>query len=562
MYLATLALNVLSLGLPIVILQVYDRILPNQAVDTLFWLTTGLCVVLLLEWFFRMARAYVAGWAAAQYEHQASCRAIDRMLGANIGEFEKEAPGVYLDRVQAIDTLRDYYAGQARLWLVDLPFVVLFLGLFWFIGGALVIVPMALLGMLFGGALLVGDELKRALADRADVDHRRFSFVIEVLSGIHTAKLLAMEPLLQRRYERLQEQGASSTYRAVFFSNIAQSLGSLLSSMTMISVVLLGSVYVMTGALTIGGLAACTLLAGRTIQPLLRALGLWTQYQGIEVAQKRLDQLFKLAPEATNEATKAPKLAGGISLRDVSFGYDAKQKPILSGLNLDVAPGEAIGISGDTGSGKSTLLMLIRGLLTPTSGVVELDGMDISEWDPYSVRGQIGYLPQRTVLFQGTILENLTMFGGPEAIEGGLAAARNLGLDDVVHRLPAGYATKVGDGAEDDLPPGIKQGIAIARVLAARPRIVLFDEANNAFDRKSDNLLKDALEQLCGETTLVLVSHRPSILALADRIYELRDAKLVYFDESPPPAALDPPDALEAAIRAIAGLSDDQGAAL
>ncbi|MDJ0896645.1 MAG: peptidase domain-containing ABC transporter [Alphaproteobacteria bacterium] len=559
---ATLALNVLSLGLPIVILQVYDRILPNQAVDTLFWLTTGLCVVLLLEWFFRMARAYVAGWAAAQYEHQASCRAIDRMLGANIGEFEKEAPGVYLDRVQAIDTLRDYYAGQARLWLVDLPFVVLFLGLFWFIGGALVIVPMALLGMLFGGALLVGDELKRALADRADVDHRRFSFVIEVLSGIHTAKLLAMEPLLQRRYERLQEQGASSTYRAVFFSNIAQSLGSLLSSMTMISVVLLGSVYVMTGALTIGGLAACTLLAGRTIQPLLRALGLWTQYQGIEVAQKRLDQLFKLAPEATNEATKAPKLAGGISLRDVSFGYDAKQKPILSGLNLDVAPGEAIGISGDTGSGKSTLLMLIRGLLTPTSGVVELDGMDISEWDPYSVRGQIGYLPQRTVLFQGTILENLTMFGGPEAIEGGLAAARNLGLDDVVHRLPAGYATKVGDGAEDDLPPGIKQGIAIARVLAARPRIVLFDEANNAFDRKSDNLLKDALEQLCGETTLVLVSHRPSILALADRIYELRDAKLVYFDESPPPAALDPPDALEAAIRAIAGLSDDQGAAL
>ena len=190
----------LSLGLPIVILQVYDRILPNQAVDTLFWLATGLCVVLLLEWFFRIARAYVAGWAAAQYEHQASCRAVDRMLGANIGEFEREAPGVYLDRVQAVDTLRDYYAGQARLWLVDLPFVVLFLGLFWFIGRELVIVPLALLGMLFGGALLVGDALKDALAERAEVDHRRFSFVIEVLSGIHTAKLLAMEPLLQRRY--------------------------------------------------------------------------------------------------------------------------------------------------------------------------------------------------------------------------------------------------------------------------------------------------------------------------------------------------------------------------
>ena len=277
--LATLTLNVLSLGLPIVILQVYDRILPNAAVETMFWLTLGLCVILLLDGFFRTARSYVAGWNAARYEHGAACRAVDRLLGSDIGSFEREAPGAYLDRMQAIDVLRDYYAGQARLLLVDLPFVLLFLGLIWFIGGVLVLLPIVLLGIFAVVAFVTGRELKQALASRSEIDDRRFNFIIEVLSGIHTVKLMAMEALLQRRYEKLQENGASSTYRATFLSNVAQNLGALLSNLTMVSVASVGAIYVMSGQLTIGGLAACTLLAGRTVQPLLRALGLWTQLQ-------------------------------------------------------------------------------------------------------------------------------------------------------------------------------------------------------------------------------------------------------------------------------------------
>lgn len=524
--LASLTLNVLSLGLPIVILQVYDRILPNAAVETMFWLTFGLCGILVLDGFFRMARSYVAGWSAARFEHNAACRAVDRLLGSDIGSYEREPPGVYLDRLQAIDVLRDYYAGQARLLMIDLPFVVLFVGLIWFIGGGLVLIPIALLGVLGIVAWYIGGALKQALAARAEIDDRRFSFIIEVLSGIQTVKLLAMEALLQRRYERLQESGASNTYRATFLSSVAQNLGSFLSNLTMVSVASFGAVMVISGELTIGGLAACTMLSGRTVQPLLRALGVWTQLQNIEVAQKRLDKLFELAPETDQMATEAPEIAGAIELRDVTFSYGADEAPVFSNLNLKLAPGEVIGISGHTGTGKSTLLMLIMGVFRPTSGDVLLDGVDVAGCDPYVIRPQIGYLPQNAVLFQGTILDNLTMFRGPEAVDDALEAARSLGLDEIIHRLPKGYETNVGDGAEDDLPAGIKQGIAMARVLAGTPRVILFDEANNAFDRKADLALKHALGKLKGKATMVLVSHRPSILALADRIYDLRDCRL------------------------------------
>ena len=540
--LASLTLNVLSLGLPIVILQVYDRILPNAAVETMFWLTFGLCAILVLDGFFRTARSYVAGWSAARFEHAAACRAVDRLLGSDIGRYECEPPGVYLDRVQAIDVLREYYAGQARLLMIDLPFVVLFVGLIWFIGGALVLIPIVLLGLLGFVAWRIGGALKQALAARAEIDDRRFSFIIEVLSGIQTAKLLAMEALLQRRYERLQESGASSTYRATFLSNVAQNLGSFLSNLTMVSVASFGAVSVISGELTIGGLAACTMLSGRTVQPLLRALGVWTQLQNIEVAQQRLDKLFELAPEANRSATGTPDLSGAIELQDVTFGYGADEPPIFSNLNLKLAPGEVVGVSGHTGTGKSTLLMLIMGVFRPTSGKVLLDGVDVADCDPYAIRPQIGYLPQNAVLFQGTILDNLTMFRGPDAVDDALDAARSLGLDEIIHRLPEGYETKVGDGAEDDLPAGIKQGIAMARVLAGKPRIILFDEANNAFDRNADVALKHALEKLKGKATMVMVSHRPSILALADRIYDLRDCRLAPHIPKltgPPPATAD-----------------------
>ena len=544
--LASLTVNLLSLGLPIAILQVYDRILPNSATQTLLLLVVGLSGVLVLDGLLRTARSYITGWTAARFEHLSSCRAVDRLLALSIGDFERDAPGVHLDRLNAVDSLREFNAGQAKQLLVDLPFVLIFLGLMWQIAGNLVLVPMALLTCLALVAGLLGRHLREALSERAELDDRRYNFIIEVLSGIMTVKGLAMEPLIQRRYERLQETGAASTYRCTFLSNLAQGIGAIFSNLAMVAVAVAGALQVIDGLLSIGALAACTLLSGRSIQPLLRALSLWAQFQGIRVAQERLDRLFSTEPETAGRNRDPGAIAGAIEVSGVGFAYTPDQ-PLFQDMNLAAKPGEAIAISGGTGSGKSTLLMLLTGALRPERGQITIDGQDIADLQPEVLRQQIAYLPQSPVLFQGTILQNLTMFNDAVPVEEALEAARTLGIDSVIHRLPGGYDTRVGDGTADELPTGVRQGIVIARALVRQPRIILFDEANSGLDSKSDETLKEALARLKGGPTLIIISHRPSLVALADRRYDLTEGRLVPREaeeaQGPPGQGAAPPSA-------------------
>ena len=526
-WLGSLVLNLLGLGLPVVLLQVYDRILPYQATETLALLVIGLIVVLLADAILRTVRGAITGWSAARFEHMAACRATERLLATTIGEFERDSPGVHLDRLAAINVMKDFYSGQAKLLLLDLPFVSLFLGLIFFIAGWVVLIPLCIFAVLAVASLTIGLWLRRALTDRATLDDRRYSFVIEALSGIQTIKLLAMEPLMQRRYERLQESTAAASYLVTFIGNLAQGTGWFFSNLTMVAVAAGGAVVVMEGGLSIGGLAACTLLAGRSVQPILRALGLWSQYQNISIAKDRLKQIFDVKAEANESSAPCGAVEGGILIDGVSFSYGSEEPLLLDNVSLEVRPGEVIGISGGSGSGKSTLLMLVLGLLKPTDGKVRVDGRDVGDVDPYQLRRQIAFLPQNAVLFQGSIIENLTLFQGSTAVDTALDAARMVGVDHAIRHLPEGYRTEVGRGASMELPVGLKHGIAMARALAGKPRIILFDEANSGLDSAADERLKEALAGLKGDATIVMVSHRPSLLNLADRRYDLIEGKLV-----------------------------------
>lgn len=540
--LGSLTLNLLSLGLPVVILQVYDRIIPNQAIETFAVLILGLAAILVLDGFIQIGRAYINGREAARYEHDANCRAVDRLLSTDIGSFEKDPPGAHLDRLQAIGTLRDFHAGQAKLLLIDLPFVLLFVALIWTIAGSLVLVLLGSLALLAVAAILVGRVLQGALKERATLDERRHSFIIEVIGGMLTVKALAMESQMLRRYERLQESGAATTYQVIFLSNLGQSVGALFSNLTMVAVATVGAGQIIAGDLTIGGLAACTLLSGRTVQPLLRALGLWTQFQTIALAEDKLKDLFQFQPEQTRELPEIGQLEGRLELKDLSFAYDDSEAQLLEQVNLSVAPGEVIGISGDTGSGKSSLLLMIMGALQPRSGQVLFDGRNVADFDRQSLRRQIAFMPQTINLFQGTLLENLTMFSGKDSEPRALEVVRLLGLDRQIHRLPKGYDTRVGDGADTELPGGLATGIVMARALLRDPKVLLFDEANSALDSKSDASLKHALTQLKGGPTMILISHRPSLLALADRTFDLVDGALVERVAASTQPAAEPPD--------------------
>ena len=524
---ATLFINLLSLALPLVILQTYDRIIPYAASDTLAFMILGLVAVIVINTVLGTVRSHINAWAAARFEHVASCRGIEKLLTSDSTTAQSIAPGVQLNRLGAVDQLRGFYAGQGLTSLIDLPFIALFLGLIAVIGGLLVVVPLSLLAVMGILAAVVGWRLRNAVLERSIIDGRRTNFLIEVMTGIHTVKGLGLERMMARRLDRLQATSAEAVYRTARRSTMAQAIGGTISNLTMIATVATGSLFVLSGQLTTGMLAACTLLAGRSVQPFLRAVGTWTQFQSLKVAEDRYRRLMTLPDEDPPNARPMPRISGGFTLDGVEFGYPGADRPLFTGLDLTVAPGEVVAVTGENGSGKSSLLWLIMGLLRPSAGRVRFDGQDIADVDTRSLRAQIGYLPQRAVLFKGTILDNLTMFEGEPYLNVAMDHARRLGLDRVIAHLPKGLDTPVGDSSFEALPSGVRQQIVFIRSLIRRPRLILFDEANTSFDMDTDQQLKALVAELRQDASIVLISYRPSILGLADRFYKIDGGRLV-----------------------------------
>ena len=529
--LASLFINVLALAMPLTLLQVYDRIIPNSADGTLVLLISGVGVALILEAFLRQGRSYVSGWMGARFEHLAGVAAVERLLNVSIVDYEHEGSGVHLERFNSLGPLKEFYAGQTILAMADVPFALLFLFAMWWLAGHLVLVPITLIVFFVLTALIVGKRLKKALESRMLADDRRYSFIIEVLGGIHTVKGLAMEEQMIRRYERLQETCATSDYNVAYQSANASSTGAVFSQLVLFGVVGYGATFVIDGVLTVGGLAACTMLAGRSMQPLQKLVGLWTRFQATQLALERVQKMFAMDEEKPRGLPDLPTIRGELSVEGVSFSYGKNKDgedlaPMFTDVYLHAEAGETVGITGPGSCGKTTLLYLIMGVFTPGAGRVTIDDYDLMDYDPSSIRSQVAYLPQDGVLFNGTILENVTMFR-EEKNDDAMDISRLLGLDSVVAHMPKGYDTVVGDGAGDKLPKGIKQRIAIARALVDKPRVLLFDEANAAMDGAGDTTLRSLLERLKGRVTLILVTPRPSMLNLADKIYDIKDTRLV-----------------------------------
>ncbi len=518
-------INILGLGLPVVTLQVYDRIIPNNALETLTYLVVGLIVVIMLDLILKISRSWLAGWAGAQYEHQAGLNAMNKLMRGNLEKIESVPAGVHLDRIGAIEPVRDFYASQASLSLIDLPFVVIFLAVMAYIAGWLVLVPIALLIFAIYVARTTGAGLRGALVERSTWDDRRYNFLIEALSGIHTIKSMAMERLILRRYERLMKSSVTSGYSVAFFSGFAQNIGSTISQVTMAAVAGIGSILVVNTSMSIGALAACTLLAGRVVQPVLKAMSLWTRFQTVTISEAKLAEMDLLEPCDGADATEAP-IIRTLELENASFRYSDEDEDILHSIDLSLQAGEIIGISGGNGSGKTTLLHMLLGRLEPTGGSFKINGEDGSKISNELLRQQIAYLSQKPVLFQGSVLENLTMFDLEHNLDKALILAEKLGLDMVFARQPEGYDTPLGDTAGSAIPGGVAQRINMVRALVNEPNVILFDEANASLDSSSETQLRHLLQEYKGKATIVIVTYRPSLLALADRRFLLDSGTL------------------------------------
>lgn len=521
---ASAGINLLALALPIFILQIYDRVLPNGATTTLFVLIVGLAAALALDAALRALRAFVATWNGARFEHILRYRSVERLLRAPLDRFHHDTPGSYLERINAIGSMRDFHASQLLLAAVDLPFALLFLALIAYLGSWIVLVPLSLLVVFGCMALAVGRALRESTAVRVATDKRRYDFIIEILRGIHTVKALGLNAAMQRREETLQEDSAMAVRRVMYQSTLAQTLGGLFSQLNMVMLVAFGALLVLDGRMTMGALAACTLLSGRALQPLQTAMGLWASFQGIRVASAGIAEIMALPSEKAGRSAM-PDIVGVIELDDVACRHDPQDPLLIDGVKLTVRPGEVAGIDGDTGSGKSTLLLLMFGLLRPERGSVRIDGNDVDKIDPDWLRQHIALLPRHGAVYGGSVLDNLTNFREGECVNEALYLSYLLGLDDAIKRLPEGFDTRIGIG--EVLPAGLRQRIAIIRELVKQPKIILFDDADHALDADSSRRLVDLLRLMGQRSAVVLVSARPQVMQLAKRRYRLSRGHLV-----------------------------------
>ncbi|NKB48619.1 MAG: ATP-binding cassette domain-containing protein [Alphaproteobacteria bacterium] len=543
---ATFIINLLSLVLPLTLMQVYDRIIPNAAFSTLTLLVLGAGVAMMLEAFLQYLRALTSGWSAARFEHLEGCRAMERMLSARLSKFEEQGIGEHLENFNSLGRLKDFYSGQAMRALIDLPFALIFVAAVAYLGGWLALVTASVLILFTLTAAWLGRQLRVVLLERVTTDNRRQNFIVEVLSGIGTVKAMAMEAQMARRFERLQENCSNTNYKVAQASAYANGASTYFSYAMLFAVAATGSLLVIDGTLSVGGLAACTLLSGRAMQPLQRAMGAWTRFQDVRIARERLEKVFNLDVDTTSLAEQ-PKLTGqeALELDGVSFSYPGDGRPLLRDVNLRVEPGKTIAIRAEaTGSGKTTLLHLMAGVLEPTAGTVRLGSYDIADLSPATKGKTMTYLPSKGTAMKGTILENLTMFR-PHRMAVALELSRRLGLDNIAAQLPRGYETIIGDGVSDTLSQGVMQRISLVRGLATQAQFILFDEANSAIDGAGDVQMRTLLQEIRKKAGLILISHRPSLLKLADEMYELKDGQIIRAHPTPTPPA--PPGTTEAA---------------
>lgn len=522
---SSLAINMLSLALPVMTLQIYDRILAQQGVGTLLVLVVGVGTIIVMECILNLMRAYITCMQGARYEHEAGIEAMGRILDADMRIVEASDVGEHTQNLSAIGKLKDFYSGQVLSTLMDVPFLLVFLGLIGYLGGWLVLVPLCLLAVFSVLAWFVGETLKDSLANRDAHDSRRFGFMIEALKGIHSIKALALEAPFARRYEGLQAEASLENFRVAENNGMASNMGNIFSQVMVVAVTAAGAPLVLGQSITTGTLIACVLLSGRVMQPVLRGLSLWARVQDFRLAEERLDPIFALQPVGTAHTGHAITNEGRLECRDISFAYGEGATPVLQGISLSLEPGETIALHGEHSSGKTTLMEIIAGVYPPDLGSVMVNGVEATSIPASERTKHIGYMPTTSVIFRGTIMENLCGFD-PARQQKALEISALLGIHDLVSRMPMGYDTELEGEQADVIPPGLKQRITIGRVLVERPRLLLFDHADRALDKAAYNQVFQLLGKLKGRVTMVLVSDDRNLLSLADRHYTLENGRL------------------------------------
>ncbi len=524
---AALLINLFALALPMFTMNVYDRVVPNNAVETLWVLAVGMALVLGADLFMRRLRSHFVDEASARVDVQLSATLMERVLGMKL-EHRPESVGSFAANLRGFEQVRDFIASSTVTALVDLPFAVLFVAVMAWISPWLAI-PVV---VAFAVILAVGWFLQRRLHELALTTYKagalRNATLVESLSAIETIKTLGAEGAIQAKWERVNAFLAATNVKMRALSSSAMYSTATLSQGVTVILILIGVYLIGQRELTMGALIAVSMLSGRALAPAGQIVGLLMQYQGARTALDSLDQVMDTPVErpAGGNYVHRPKLSGDIEFRNVKFSYPNRDDSALDGVSFKINAGERVALIGRVGSGKSTMQRLMMGLYQPTEGAVLLDGIDLRQLDPADVRRNVGYVSQDVTLFYGTLRENIT-FGAPYADDAAvLAAAEVAGMADFVNRHPRGFDMPVGERG-DSLSGGQRQTVGLARAVLHNAPILLLDEPTSAMDFSTESQITAKVAAFAQDKTVVLVTHRTSMLAMVTRVIVVDGGKIV-----------------------------------
>jgi ATP-binding cassette subfamily C protein LapB len=518
---ASLLINLFALVTPFFTMNVYDRVVPNLALETLWVLTIGVALVFGFDFLMRTLRAYFIDVAGKRVDVILSANIFARVLGIRM-DARPASVGAFANNVQEFESFREFVTSATITTLVDLPFALLFIAAMAWIGGPIACIPLAAVPLIVGFGLLLQVPLSRVVQESFRHASQRQATLVESLAGLETLRTQRAEGPAQRRWEQAIGQIAKLSLRARFLSSVVINFASFVQQLTYVAVVVCGVDLIGAERLTVGGLIACTLLTGRVLAPLGQIAGLLTRWHQARTALMLIDRIMTLPIErpADHNYLSRPRLRGGIEFREVTFGYAGQQVLALRNVSFRIAPGERVALIGRIGSGKTTIEKLVLGLYSPNSGSILIDGIDLRQIDPVELRRDIGYVPQDIVLFFGTVRDNIVL-GAPRSDDAAvLRAAEQAGIREFIDRHPLGFSLPVGERGEG-LSGGQRQAIAVARAYLLRPPVLLLDEPSNAMDNRSEEIFKERLARDLDGRTILLITHRASLLSLVDRIIVL-----------------------------------------
>lgn len=525
--LAAALVNVLALSLPMFTMNVYDRVVPNAAYETLWSLSVGVLVVLLADLLLRKLRSHFVDEASARIDVELSARLMEQVLGMRL-EHRPQSVGSFASNLRGFETVRDVIASSTVTALIDLPFAALFLLVIIVISPWLAIpVVLGFLAVLAAGWALQ-DKLQRLSESTYRASAMRNATLVEALTGIETIKAQGAEGVIQSRWEKTNVFLASTSVQMRGLSQGAGYLTNFVLQLVTVCTVVIGVYLISNRMLTMGGLIACSMLASRALMPAGQIVALLMQYQGARTALTGLDEIMNQPVErpAGKAYIHRAKLRGEIEFRGVSFSYPGRDDKALDKISFKVQPGERVAVIGKVGSGKSTLQRLLMGLYQPTEGAVLLDGIDLRQLDPADLRRNVGCVAQDVMLFFGSLRDNIT-FGLPYADDGSIVAAAELaGLGDFINRHPHGFDLNVGERGEN-LSGGQRQSVGLARAALHNSPVLLLDEPTSAMDFSTEAQITQRLTEFTREKTVVLVTHRTSLLALVSRVIVVDGGRVV-----------------------------------